>query len=59
MTIKKRIAQLEASRVDRDEVTLSELVEYSLANKPDPDFERRFARSTLGQLIADVVRKSH
>jgi hypothetical protein len=58
MTLKTRVAKLEAALVGDDEVTLEELVLYSYrpVSERDLEFEARLARSTLGRMIAECVR---
>ena len=51
MTIKSRVQRLESASTASNDVTLGELVLYSLRNQPDPAFEERFAKSSLCALI--------
>ena len=56
----RRLEKLERRRGIENEVSLEELVCYSLdRNKaPDPDFERRLAKSTLGRLIVEISKSN-
>jgi hypothetical protein len=59
MTLKTRLARLEADVGGDDDLTLEEIVEYSFRNKPDPAFEERLARSTLGKLLTEAARRTN